>query len=356
MRRILILTIATFAAAAAQAPAQSPGVLAELPNESEVTALGALAVVSVYDAQARGYRLTLVQPGKPPQPLPVAASPVPFDADLGPAADGRAAVVYSRCANPRARPEGDCDLAMYVLGDAAEQPVASASSPEASDYEPSLWRGRLAWVRAYPDGREIAYTRSLSAKGPSRREPGLPTRNCEVLVDPGDCTTRERHVTDLKLAGDRLAYIGGYTVRRQAGFATQEVRLVDLRTQRSRRVALSIAGEGGQGYLGLSFAAGRLGWQRSCFGDPGGCIGRGAFRYRYAKDSYEFEPRYRSLTGFALLDDGALGLDGRGELGDDPGDPKSPPCDDLRTEAKELTCPLIGFQPAWKPIVARRVR
>ena len=206
-----------------------------------------------------------MRPGGVSERLPVAASSAPFDADLGPDSAGRPAVVYSRCTDPRKPAVGGCDLFIHSIGVDGERAIGTANTAAASEYEPSLWRGEVAWVRSYGEGRPVVYTRPLTARRSLRsvRQPGLPARNCAVQFNPGDCTTRRRELTHLELHDRYLAMVGRYNVEDEVGFSTNEVRLVDRRRRRSRRVALLSAGEGGQTFLGLSFTPGRLGRLRA---------------------------------------------------------------------------------------------
>jgi len=330
IRGLLVLLFVVALPAAASA--QERTVLAELPNESEVSTFAGLTVVSSYDLASRTYDLVLVGPGGVTERLPVAPSPAPFDADLGPDSAGRAAVVYSRCADPRRPAVGGCDLFIHTIGVDGERPIRTANTPSASEYEPSLWRGEVAWVRSYGEDRQAAYTRPLLARRTQRsvRQPGVTRSDCPVQLGLGDCTRRRRELTQVELNERYLALIGRYEQAR-----VSEVWLVDRRSERSRRVALMNTGEGGQTFLGLSFSRGRLGWHRSCFGDPGGCEGRGGFRYRPGADTYEVERTYRPFAGFSLDGDGAVALDGYRELGDEPGTQFGSPCDDEATRAIE---------------------
>lgn len=357
MKRLLLTAALAVLTAPGAAVAQRSTALAELPNESLVTAYAGLVVVSVHDAATPGFHLTLVRgPGRQER-LPVPPSAEPFDADLGPDVAGRPTVVYSRCADPR--DSTSCAVFSHRIGAAGEQPVRSVDAPAAGEREPSLWRGELAWIRSYGPERDVAYVRSLRAPASSRsvRQPGLPTRNCDVQFERGDCTTRNRALVELELRGSRLAVLGTYSVTNQVGFRTSELRLVDRRAGRSRRIALVTSGEGGQSLVGPSFSGPYLGWTFSCFGDPGGCRARGAHRYRIATDRYEVERVYRSFAGFSLDGDGAYGLDGLSELGDPPSD-EFPPCNGRSAAGKPArTCPLLRLGPlAWEPVAARRVR
>lgn len=359
VRAALALLVALLVLPAGAEAAVRERTLLDLPNESEFSYHAGLGVVSAYDEGSREYHLVLVRDGAGPQRLPIAASDVPFDADLGPDGAGRPAVVYSRCAPGGTREAEGCDRDLYLhrLGAAGERPISSANAPGADDEQPTLWRGEVAWVRTYRDLRQVVYARPLrrARTRPSDRQPGLPTRNCALRSERGDCTTGDRRIADLELRGRLLALSGRYVVDDQDGFDTREIRLIDRLRGTVRRVALLTSGEGGQAYVGLSFSGGHLGWHRSCFGDPSGCGGRGAFRYDLARDRYEHEEDYRPLSGFALDGDDVIGVDGGGELGDEPGTQFGSPCPAARGALP--ACPVVRLGPlAWRAIAARRVR
>ena len=372
MSAALLAALLVLVAGAAAAGAETRTTILELPNETQLSAQNDLALVSIRDAATGLYSLQLVRDGRL-EPLPVAPSAAEFDADLGTDSAGRPAVVFSRCFDPAHRDDptaggspdaqanaGNCNLSILRIGvDAAEQPIANANS-ESAEYAPTLWRGELAFARTYvKGGRPVVYTKALVAprSRPSTRQPAVPTRRCSVKGVPGgSCETRAATVDELELYGSRLAQIVSYSVSNQVGFLTREVRLVDIGRRSSALVALGSTGEGGQTYLGASFAAGLMSWYRSCFGDPGGCPGAsgGAFRYRYTAGTYQHaEDPYVGLTGYSLLRDATLQVDGRTELGDTtPG-----ACDDPTTGARETGCPLVRTGPlSWKAIAANHVR
>jgi hypothetical protein len=119
-------------------------------------------------------------------------------------------------------------------------------------------------------------------------------------------------VLELELRGNRLAESIAYVGADRADDlrftrARTEVRLVDVRARRSRFLAEAGIGLGGQMFLGLSFAEGRLAWHRTCTGEP--CDGV-AYRYDLrggAQQRARTVGRTEAVTGFALLaDDRAL--------------------------------------------------
>lgn len=117
---------------------------------------------SDYDAAIDAWRL-VANVGGETQVLPIAPRPTPFDVDLGPDGRGGLVAVYSRCARGlrrdiptpqvfRAGRHG-CDLYAYSFATGREREVAGASS-RADEYWPAVWKGRIAFVRAYPSRRD----------------------------------------------------------------------------------------------------------------------------------------------------------------------------------------------------------
>ena len=117
--------------------------------------------------------------------LPVAPRRTPFDVDLGPDGRGGTIAVYSRCARglnldlptPQHRHAArrGCDLHAFSFTSGRETAVAGANS-RADEYWPSVWGGRIAFVRAYPGRRDpdrtatpYLYVRSREGSGRSRR-------------------------------------------------------------------------------------------------------------------------------------------------------------------------------------------
>lgn len=253
--------------------------------------------------------------------LPVEPSPVPFDADIGPDANGSPQLVYSRC-------DPGCDLFSYSLS-GAERPVRGANTG-ADEFAPTLWKGRIAFARARRKGRSrpVLYTREIAAPParPSKRLPDVPSRARGERVTGGD-------VAELELSGNRLAQIVNY--RAQGQLFASEVRLVDVSAGSSRRLGLIGIGEGGQYLAGLGFAGGYLGWAR---GGEGG----GLYRHRLSTAglSRAAQPRIVDFQvyGLALFAaDGAYMVDAQLDTDSGCGDPGRP-CQLIRSTA-------LGFKP-----------
>jgi hypothetical protein len=80
--------------------------------------------------------------------LPVAGSPVPFDADVGPLARGTQTrvAVYSRCAGTSSTQR--CDVYLYDFATKRERKLTAISRPGTSETAPSFFKGAIAFSRS----------------------------------------------------------------------------------------------------------------------------------------------------------------------------------------------------------------
>lgn len=267
--------------------------VAQLERLSPVTAWEDTVVWSAYDADIDAYRLTALHDGTV-RTLPVDPVAIPFDADVGPDSSGNAAIVYSRCEDPdqRERQRGDCDVYIYSLRSGEERPIRNVNS-DASEFEPTLWRGEVAWARTYggQPSRPFVYRRPLVAPRVRRSErlPSVPTRNCNQDLLGNDCATIDRHVEDLELYGRWLALSAQYNYEETAyDSPVTELRLSDLRGARTKSVDLgtSIGGDASS-FTFAGLTGGHLIWHSS--GVSGG---------KYSPmTSYSSTPRLRLSTG-----------------------------------------------------------
>jgi hypothetical protein len=297
-------------------------------------------VFSQFDAASNQYFLTVRRAGAAaPERLPVAPSARTFDADIGPDSNGNPELIYQRCSEPPGVPTG-CELFVFSLATATgERPVRNANDPDHNDMNPTLWRGRIAWARDYGRGSDpnpIVYTKALSAprSQPSKRLPGVPQRR-RGDVDPRvNGPTTGRTVQDLELWGENLALTVSYGCGGCSGIDQSELRLDDLGDGSARQVAFQVVGLSGQTLVGPSFWSGRLGWYKSCLGDPSGCQqGRGGpFRYALTARTYQRSPSSTRVDGFA--DTGTLLYEAIG-CSNDPTDP-----------ASNATCRIDAVPPA----------
>jgi len=104
--------------------------------------------------------------------LGVAASEVPFDADVGPDAFGSPTVVYSRCGvKPIVdAPPRDCDLFAVRLGAGTERRL-SVSTTRFSEFAPAIWGTRLAFGRRAARQRKAEILVVRGSKGVVRLGP-----------------------------------------------------------------------------------------------------------------------------------------------------------------------------------------
>jgi hypothetical protein len=145
------------------APSSIP--LVKLPHAArKLTAYGGYVVFSQYDPSARDWRLMVWRAGSI-KALAVPVRGIPFDAGAGPDANGRPAVVYSRCAQDPpppapfellksedpgrpdwARARG-CRIYELSLPNGSPVLVKAIRAPGASDSTPAIWNGDIAFGR-----------------------------------------------------------------------------------------------------------------------------------------------------------------------------------------------------------------
>jgi hypothetical protein len=166
MRLLLSMTIALFVAAAPAAAEVRTLAEVHTPDRGGrttfpvVDAYGGRVVWSDYDAAIGAWRLMEHARGVT-RAVPVAPRATPFDVDLGPDGRGGTTAVYSRCARripldrptpqlQRARRYG-CDLYAFSFTTGRE---TKRLSSRADEYWPSVWGGRIAFVRGYTARRD----------------------------------------------------------------------------------------------------------------------------------------------------------------------------------------------------------
>ena len=341
--KALLVAVAVGLAVPAIASAETTITTVERPTE--IRSWKGIGAFSVYDKGAGVYRLAITRVGGAPQILPVAPRSVTFDADVGPDTKGEAAIVYSRCeqeADRSGSPRKDCDIYRYSITRKVESKITNADSDTASEFNPTIWDGRVAWVRTYDrrsDATPYVYTRELTAPRTrrSQRLPGVPTRRQWEFDGEGTVRTTSRRVAELELYGRWLALNVTYTGEGLPGISQTEVRL-DTLDGRARQVAQMASGLSGQSFIGLSFDEGRLYWAKFCGGDPAGCneTNSGAFRYRLSTGEYALAAFDRQLAGFSYVDDNRayevrIGSGQGGECGNPPTD-AAPDCEVVYTD------------------------
>ena len=160
--------------------------IASEQRPTAVSAYGGWLAWSSFDPASGEYRLMARGAGGP-SVVPVASRQAPFDVDLGPDAEGNVVAVYSRCADTfdfpinqyARRPSEGCDLFKYDFATGTERKLDGASTNQASEYLPTIWRDEIAFARIYEqrEGKRgiypYLYVRQLADRGAtSRRQPG----------------------------------------------------------------------------------------------------------------------------------------------------------------------------------------
>jgi hypothetical protein len=224
-------------------------------------AYGGVAIFSRWNG--RTYKLFASVSGRRPRPLRVPAQDEPFDADIGPDADGRPTVVLTRCA------AGACGLSLLALTGSA--PVATGIAVPTAAVHPTVWRGTIAWLDGTVIRTQTGTVGSVSA-------------NTAVIV-------LELHGSDLALNVARdLENIGVCGQR--------EVQLLNTRSGAVRVLGTQACGLNGQSFYGPTFAGGWLYFARSCNLDCGSAR-YGAYRYRLRDGRYEIAGDGRPLQDWA---------------------------------------------------------
>jgi hypothetical protein len=199
-------------------PAPGPALTAP-QRVTEVDAFEGWAAWSAFE-EGVGYRLVLRGPGGEIAPAPVEPRSVPFDVDLGPSEDRRVVAAYSRCQQEpdeygaggvllRTTGRG-CDIFRLDVVGGQESKLEGASTDQASEFLPSIWRDRVAFARVFEQraGRRgelpYLYVRPLEG-GKSDRQPGG-SRGDDGLPGPTglDLHGRRMSLTWEWRDGDRL--------------------------------------------------------------------------------------------------------------------------------------------------------
>jgi len=178
---------------------------------------------SVWSVREGGRYFLVADRGGQIRRLGIASRGVPFDVDLGPDENGDVVAAYSRCEKEPRVPAitsrlystpvaaystgRGCDLYRYDFASGQESKLPGASTNQASEFLPSVWRDDVAFGRVYEQrsGRRgiypYLYVRALEG-GRSDRQPGGP-RGVNGLPGP----------TSVDLYGRRLAFVWNYARR-----------------------------------------------------------------------------------------------------------------------------------------------
>lgn len=297
-------------AAASAAPTSVP-----LQGGTAVREYAGTALISVRDPAKDAYRLATVHDGAVTPIRGVPPQGAAFDADIGPGADGRAQIIFSRTN------DGQRDLFVVSLPNGAVRPVSNANT-RLDEVSPTVDRGRIAFARVYGSGdatrrNPVVYTKLLVAPRarPSTRLPGVPQRRCGD-VDRTCGPTTERFVLELELGATRLAESVFYSCGDCSGIAQNEVRQVDLRDGRAEQIAFQMSGLSGQTLSGLSYDGADLAFYKSCGGDTSACQGgNGGPRLSRADGAFFTATGPSLIGGFAFTGSDALEVVGCGDGG-----------------------------------------
>src|SRR6266545_4385873 len=96
---------------------------------------------SSFDESAATYTLTVRDPGGAVKAAPVAPSPTPWDASLGPDAHGAVVAVYRSCGAK------GCDVRRLNVASGRAQALRSVSSPRYDEANPAIWRSTVVFTR-----------------------------------------------------------------------------------------------------------------------------------------------------------------------------------------------------------------
>lgn len=296
-RRLLIVVLAVVAVSVQTAAAraqQTTTTLAELGGPTGLTAYVGRVLWSTLDPSTGAYRLTQRYRGIT-STLPVAPRAAAFDADLGTDAQGRTVAVYSRCSaergasdprTPRWDQARGCRIYEFSFATGQQRRVAGLARGDASEFLPSMWRGRLAYALIErPGGSAKLMLGHRRVRGGTRRVCGKLLVGRKVVSSCPPLVAPQPSALDLSARGLAIVWQHGGAVRSQTPHL--DVRpawtlLVDGNDGTQRVVNHASAGEGNLRYLlGGSWDRGWLYSARACFDEcNGGFASSGLFRSR----------------------------------------------------------------------------
>lgn len=153
--RLLAALVVAFAAVAAPAASAAPTAtdLASVAADAPIAAYGGWVAWS--ETRPDGTSAIVTWHDGVKADLPVAPRTSPFDLDIGPDAQGRPTITFSRCVQEADSPAvllwssaQGCRLRAVTLPGGRERPVALPRPPAgASDSAPSVWGSRIAFQR-----------------------------------------------------------------------------------------------------------------------------------------------------------------------------------------------------------------
>ena len=320
----ILAALALVTATAAPAAASSP---VPLHGNTAVHAFDGVQVFTDLDPTSNRWHVVVLRDGQLVVPaIPTATKPI--EVDVGPGADGVATLAYVRCTNA-------CRVVVSRLDGSAPRTVPGSAGAS----QPTIWRDQVAWVR----GGAAVMTSTTGGNG-RRGLAGAPRRKCyrPYTDTPRRCERPQGASVDaLELHASQLAFVDTFSLKEASGEGVAEVRTESIKGGAQSLVALMDTGEGGQTWIGPSWAEGRLYFYLSCLNDSGGCVGGagGAFAFDPARNAYSHAASSTVLEGFAIDDDGRRAYEARGAGDQECGDASAGPCE-LR-----LTGPL-AFKPS----------
>ncbi len=342
--RPLLVSLLVLLAFAAPATAQE---IARLDRPTPIAAHAGWLAWSARGTDGR-FHLTLRDPQGVVSSPTVPARATTFDVDLGPGPGGGVVASYSRCAQEVPSPgaflpadydEGSgCDIYLLDLANGRERKLAGASTNQADETWPTVWRDQVAFVRSYDRKPTLPYlyVRPL-AGGSSVRQPGGKRQVCTASGGRRSCTDRRvSRPYALDLYGRRLAF--GWTYAGRSEGLDTEIRLDTLGGGHTRIANQDGGGLTGRALAWPAFEDGRVLSSLSCYGDTSGCVGRPELgRYRISTRTTEIAQAAKAILAHErdrgttwLLVDEASGTDCMG-------DPAVP----------DGTCVLRGERPAY---------
>jgi hypothetical protein len=273
--------------------AAAPTTIATLNGENQVRAWNGAQAWTDYSLAEMRWHVVVRSAGKFSTPPAIPAGDERLAVDIGPGRDGRHTLAFVSCTDV-------CRVVVSGLDGGGAQTVPGSEGASA----PTIWGSRVAWVR----GNETVLTRDLTS-GKVTRLPGVPRRKCYEPLGRRRCERPAgRSVGALELRGSRLALIVNYGLSQGGGNGQTEVRMESVRGGRQRLVALMNVGEGGQAFVGPSWARGNLFFYKSC---PCGRA-EGPYRFDPERGGYAKAPSAGPLAGFAIDDDGRRAFQARG--------------------------------------------
>jgi hypothetical protein len=279
--------------------APTPTTIATLSGKNPVRAWNGVQAWTNYSRDEGRWHVVVRSAGQISIPPAIPAGDERLAVDVGPDGDGKPTLAFVSCTDA-------CRVVVSGLDGSGARTVPGSEGASA----PTIWGSRVAWARG-----ATVLIRDLT-RGNVKRLPGVPQRKCYVPLRRRRCERpANRSVGALELRGSRLALIVNYALSRGGGNGQTEVRMESVRGSQQRLVALMNIGEGGQAFVGPSWATGKLFFYKSC---PCGRA-QGTYRFDPAGGGYAQAPGARRLAGFAMDDDGRRAfeaLDPSPDIGD----------------------------------------